>query len=478
MKENVNNSMTIKSKTKRWDKAHIETVIRLSIPAILAEISSVAMQYIDSAMVGSLGAKGTASIGLVSTSTWLISGLCMGAATGFSVQVAQLIGAGKEKEAQGVLRQSLLVCLMVSVILATAGCYISGFLPKWLGGASEIQKQASRYFFVYCCFLPAMQFRYLAGSMLQCSGNMRVPGILNASMCGLDVILNLLLIFPSRELTVFHSIHILLPGANLGVTGAALGSALSEVTVAVIMMWAVCMHSDKMRIIGKGINGKGSWRPRKRCMKAAVGIALPITFEHTVMCGAQVASTYIIAPLGTASVAANSLAVTAESFCYMPGYGIASAATTLVGQGIGAGDKERARCYARVSVGLGIALMSGASILMYLFAPEIFAMLTPDPTVRSLGTTVLRIEAFAEPLYGASIVVAGALRGAGDTLVPSILNLVSMWGVRISLSCILAPRFGLVGVWIAMCAELCVRGVLFLIRLFREKWLLTEIYKK
>ena len=100
-----------------------------------------------------------------------------------------------------------------------------------------------------------------------------------------------------------------------------------------------------------------------------------------------------------------------------------------------------------------------------------FRMLTPDPEVRALGAQVLRIEAFAEPLFAVSIVAAGALRGAGDTLVPSILNLVSMWGVRITLATLLAPRMGLAGVWLAMCLELCARGILFLIRLLRGRWL-------
>ena len=156
---------------------------------------------------------------------------------------------------------------------------------------------------------------------------------------------------------------------------------------------------------------------------------------------------------------------------YMPGYGISAAATTLVGQGIGAGKLQLAKNYARLSVMLGAAVMTFTGGLMFLGAPLMFSVLTPDLAIRELGTTVLRIEVFAEPLYAVSIVTAGALRGAGDTLVPSILNLASMWGIRITSAAFLAPRIGLVGVWIAMCGELCVRGILFLIRLMRGKWL-------
>ena len=172
-----------------------------------------------------------------------------------------------------------------------------------------------------------------------------------------------------------------------------------------------------------------------------------------------------------ASIAANSLAVTAESLCYMPGYGIGSAATTLVGQSIGAGRRDLAKSYAWLSVFLGVGLMTVTGVLMFLFSPYVFQMLTPDPGVQALGVQVLRIEAFAEPLYAASIVAAGALRGAGDTRIPSILNLVSMWGIRITAASLLAPVTGLFGVWLAMCGELCVRGILFLVRLWRGKWL-------
>ena len=105
--------------------------------------------------------------------------------------------------------------------------------------------------------------------------------------------------------------------------------------------------------------------------------------------------------------------------------------------------------------------MAASGALMYLLAPQMIGVLSADAQIRALGTQILRIEAFAEPLYAASIVASGVFRGAGDTVVPSVLSLVSMWGVRIPLAAFLAPRFGLPGVWCAMCVELCVRGLLF-----------------
>ena len=193
--------------------------------------------------------------------------------------------------------------------------------------------------------------------------------------------------------------------------------------------------------------------------------------ERVIMCGAQIMSTVIIAPLGTIAIAANSFAITVESLCYMPGHGVSNAATTLVGQSIGAGRRDLTWRFAHISVLMGIAVMTVMGVVMYVTAPVMMGIMTPDGAVQELGAKILRIEAFAEPMYAASIVVYGVFVGVGDTLVPSIMNLGSIWAVRLTLAALLAPKFGLQGVWIAMCVELCFRGIIFLIRLYRKKWL-------
>ena len=398
-------------------------------------------------MVGNLGAGASAAIGVVSTSTWLLNGLCSAVATGFSVQAAQKIGARQERDARHVLKHALVFALCFSGILMAAAIGISGPLPIWLGAGTDIQKNASIYFFIYACSLPAFQLQSLAGSMLQCSGNMRTPAILDAAMCGLDVVFNLLFI------------------QFFGVPGAALGTALATIVICIAKLWAVCVSSPILNI-----RRKEPCPFRKAILSHMVRIGLPMGFEHIAICGAMILSTRIIAPLGTAAMAANSIAVTAESICYMPGYGIANAATTLVGQSIGAGRKTLAKSFSNLSTLLGCLIMTGAGILMYFACPLIFRMLTPDMQVQQLATDVLRIELFAEPLFAASIVASGALRGAGDSLVPCLLNLASIWGVRLTLSVLLVGQFGLSGVWVAMCAELCVRGILLVYRQQRFRW--------
>lgn len=446
----------------------LKLTAQLSIPSIVAQLSSIVMQYIDASMVGSLGADASASIGLVSTTTWLFGGLCMAATAGFSVQVAHRIGANDFTEARAVLRQGLVAIGLFGLTLALIGVSISGFLPGWLGGDEVIRRDASLYFFIYALFLPVLQMNFLAGSMLRCSGNMHMPSLAGVLMCVLDVIFNFFLIFPSRDIRL-GSFTLFMPGAGLGVEGAALGTVLAETIAAGLLLWFLLTRSPQLRLTKE----HGRFRPTAATLRKALHIGLPMGIEHAVICGAQIMTTVIVAPLGIFAIAANSFAITAESLCYMPGYGIADAATTLVGQSMGAGRRDLTRRFAYITVFMGMLIMGVMGVIMYVAAPQIIGVMTPVDEIRELGVMALRIEAFAEPMFAAAIVAYGVFVGAASTLTPCLMNFFSIWAVRLSLAALLAPTLGLKGVWIAMCVELCFRGVIFLIRLFRGKWLKT-----
>lgn len=439
-------------------------VAGLSFPAMLAQLSSIIMQYIDASMVGSLGADASASIGLVSTTIWLFGGLCSAAAAGFAVQVAHLVGAKRNDDARSVLRQALTSCMIFGLVLCAIGCAIAGPLPVWLGGHDAITDEASTYFLIFALCLPMLEVSILAGAMLRCSGNIKVPAMLNVMMCVLDVIFNFLFIFPTREYA-----GVTIPGLGWGVAGAALGTAVAETLTAAAMMYYLYFRSSEIALKGTS----GSYRPEKPILRKALKIGAPLAVQHSLMCSAQIAITRIVAPLGSVSIAANSFAITAESLCYMPGYGISEAATTLVGQSIGAKRKRLTHSFANITVVTGMVIMAAMGLLMYMGAPLVMSMMSPVGEIVSLGTRVLRIEAWAEPLFAAAIVCNGVFIGAGDTTVPSIMNLVSMWAVRLTLAVLLVSSMGLVGVWLAMCIELCFRGTIFLIRLFFFNWAKT-----
>ncbi len=459
MKDNL--LLRLRNGEKLNTRQQVIMILQLSLPAIFAQLSSIVMQYIDASMVGQLGAEQSASIGLMSSTTWLFNGVCNAAITGFSVQVAQCIGAGKNKDARSVMKQGFLIALGVSVLLCISGALISGKLPAWLGGNDDICADATRYFLIYALALPFAQLNNISAAMLQASGNMKTPSVLFVVMCVLDVVFNFFLIFPTRQLfgvTVF--------GADLGVAGASLGTALSHIVSAVIMTLILLCRSDILHI-----RKKEKLHMSMRTLKKAAKIGIPVGIEQTIMCGAYICGTRIVAPLGTVAIAANSFAITAESLCYMPGYGIGNAATTLIGQSIGAKRHDLTRRLGWLTTGLGMLVMGFAAVLMFIFAPFMIGIMTPDQSVVELGAQVLRIAAFVEPFYAASIVANGVFRGAGNTLVPSCLNFVSMWAVRLPLAAILSVQYGLKGYWLAMCIELFVRGVLFLLRLKSKKWM-------
>lgn len=441
----------------------------MSMPAILAQFSSILMQFIDSAMVGNLGVNAAASVGLMTTCIWLFGGFCSAAGAGFYVQAAHLIGAKDFSGARKVLRYGISSLLVFSCSIALIGIALSQHLPVWLGGDEAIRQDAGLYFMIVMAGLPAIQFEFFGAGMLQSSGNMKVPSMLSLLMCLLDVCFNFLLIYPTREISVL-GLGFTMPGAGMGVKGAALGTVLAEICTVSTMLYYILFRSRELSIF-RNREEHCSFKPTWVCLHNAMTISLPMAFQNIVLRGAHVMSTLIVAPLGNIAIAANSFAITAESFCYMPGYGISDAATSLVGQSIGAKRQNLARGFARITVGMGMIVMTFLAILMYIFAPQFIGIMSNDAEVVSLGAKMLRIECFAETLFAASIVGYGVCVGAGDTLTPSTINLTSMWVFRIIPAFFLTRIMGLEGFWICMCVELNIRGLLFIWRLRGNRWL-------
>lgn len=434
----------------RRDKLHL--VLLLSMPAMLGQLSTIVMQYIDTMMVGQLGANATASIGLVSTTCWLFGGLTSSIGAGFGVLVAQHIGARDYDAARNVLRQSLMVCMSLGLLVSLFCFSIHARLPLWLGGDPEVAALSSRYFLIWSLTVPVMQLLFLSNGMLRSSGNMKVPMLLGVLMCLLDVFFNFLFI------------------PLWGVAGAAFATTLAAILTTACSFTYLITRSPELRLLGdRNATPAGEVRLDVPVVRRSLRIGLPMAVEHVVFCGAQIACTIIVAPLGSVAIAANTIAIVVESLCYMPGYGIGDAATTLIGQSYGARRSDLIRVFSILTVGLGMGVMALLGLVMYLTAPDLMRLMTPDLMVQAEGIVILRIEAFAEPVYAASIVAYFVFLGLGDMLVPCVMNLASIWLVRIPLAAVLARTMGLRGVWLAMCIELTVRGIIFLLRLRLKK---------
>lgn len=429
----------------------LNLIVGLSIPSMLAQISTVMMFFIDASMVGHLGAEASASIGLIESTTWLVGSLLSAAATGFSVQVAHFIGANDFVKARQVFRHALICGLAFSVFLSLIGVGIHSHLPYWLGGGADIASASSGYFLIYSLVLPFVYLYHTSEMMLKSAGNMHTPSVMAVLVCICDVIFNYIFIYICK----------------LGVVGAAMGTALAYICISLPNLYLSACKNRMLNLRQDHV--RFHWV--KEYVQRACKISIPIAIQNILMSGAQIVSTMIVAPLGNIAIAAHSFAITAESLCYMPGYGIGDAATTLVGQTHGAGRIDLCKNFAYMTVGLGMLVMALMGVVMYVFAPEMIGVLSPVEAIRQLGTTCLRIEAFAEPFFAASIVTYCVCVGAGDTFKPAAINLGTMWLVRLTLAYGLSKSYGLEGVWIAMATELTFRGVLFLIRLFRGSWM-------
>nr|WP_288182693.1 MATE family efflux transporter [uncultured Prevotella sp.] len=429
----------------------LNLIVGLSIPSMLAQISTVMMFFIDASMVGHLGAEASASIGLIESTTWLVGSLLSAAATGFSVQVAHFIGANDFVKARQVFRHALICGLAFSVFLSLIGVGIHSHLPYWLGGGAEIASASSGYFLIYSLVLPFVYLYHTSEMMLKSAGNMHTPSVMAVLVCICDVIFNYIFIYICK----------------FGVVGAAMGTALAYICISLPNLYLSACKNRMLNLRQDHV--RFHWV--KEYVQRACKISIPIAIQNILMSGAQIVSTMIVAPLGNIAIAAHSFAITAESLCYMPGYGIGDAATTLVGQTHGAGRIDLCKNFAYMTVGLGMLVMALMGVIMYVFAPEMIGVLSPVEAIRQLGTTCLRIEAFAEPFFAASIVTYCVCVGAGDTFKPAAINLGTMWLVRLTLAYGLSKSYGLEGVWIAMATELTFRGVLFLIRLFRGSWM-------
>lgn len=448
------------------DREKLHLIIQLSIPSILSQLSSILMFYIDASMVGSLGAKASAAIGLIESTTWLFGGIANAAIMGFSVQAAHFIGANDMRKTRQVFRLGLMTLAAMAFVLTTLCVCIAEPLPYWLGGGEDIAPLATSYFLIYCSSLPIYMIGMMASAMLKSSGNMKVPSMMSIAMCVLDVVFNFIAIFPSRDIDVF-GMNIHMPGLGMGLPGAALGTAVAFLVTGAILIWIAARHAPVISLKGE----KWIWRPCGDFMRSALRISSPMALQYVLMSGAQIVSTMIVAPLGNFAIAANTFAITAESLCYMPGYGIGEAATTLIGQSIGANRRDLTKRFAYMTIALGMAIMALMGGVMYVFAPEMIGIMTPVTEIRILGIGALRIEAFAEPMFAAAIVGNCICIGAGDTKVPSVMNFGSMWLIRLSLAAYLAPKYGLAGVWFAMATELVFRGFIFLVRIYHGKWM-------
>lgn len=446
-----------------------KTILLLAWPTIAEQILQIMVSYVDTAMVGSLGAQATASIAINNSFINLVNGLMNAAALGFGVQMARRLGEGRPEKARQVIRQALMVMLMGGLGLTLAIQLLAHRVPVWLGGSPAILEHAAAYLrIVMSASLMTMSVIF-CGTMLRFAGDTKTPLLYNILTNLLNVVGNFLLIFQPRTVHIMgYSFHVW--GAGMGVEGAALATAAATAFSGLMLLHALFSKSFPLRV-----SLKGEYSLDHDILHYAWHLGAPAAYERLILSSGQILMTRLVAGLGTASLAAYHLANTAESISYMPGYGLAVAATTLVAQSLGAEKPLLAWQYAKRCTQYGVGSMAFAGLMMFLFSRQLMMIFTPDPQVIALGAVGLKIMAFSEPFFALAIVISGVLRGAGDTKRPFYYTSMGMWGVRVGTVILLCYvlKIGVYGAWVGMILDLMVRGLLCLRRYLSGQWIET-----
>lgn len=448
--------MTEETRRRRMRKL-LPVVFSLAWPTMVEETMQTAVQYIDTAMVGRLGTDATAAVGSTATVNWLIGTTIYAFGIGFLAYISQALGAGETERAKRASAQSALMVLLTGLVFTVLTTCLSPFVPGWMQVEPRLRPLASRYFLIiYLPMLPRAA-SVIFGTVLRAAGDSKTPMRVGLCVNLMNVALNFLLIYESRTVSVLGC-SVTLWGAGLGVSGAALASALSFTFGGIAITSALYRH--------KTISPRGcSLRPDRSVLRPFFRVALPNMAQRFTTSLGYVVFASMINALGDISTAAHTVANTVESAFYIPGYGMQAAAATLTGNAIGMRDRQRQKDLSVLIIVLEVVMMLVTGSLLFAFAPQMVRMFSKDPKVIALGSTVLRMVACSEPIYGISIVVEGMLQGAGKTRAPFVFNVLGMWGIRI-FGTFLFTHFwggGLVSAWGCMIAHNILLCLLFLL---------------
>lgn len=446
------------------DREMASIILTLAWPTMLEQLMQTAVQYIDTAMVGSLGTAATAAVGATSTINWLISSTLSALSIGFLSFISRSFGSQNEEHARRIAAQAVVTALTVGIFLTVVVTSLSGQIPALMQVDPDIRELASKYFFVlYLALLPRTA-TIMFGTVLRAAGDTKTPMKIGLFVNMINVILNTLLIYPTQRIRIFSSTF-LLPGAGLGVIGAAMASAIAFAFGGIcttVILWKHPRISPR----------KQSFRPDPDILKPCLKVAFPSVLQMFFTSLGHVCFASMINSLGAVSSAAHTIANTVESAFYIPGYGMQTAAATLAGNAYGAKDKSRLDRLAAIFIPIELTLMLLSSSLLFLFSPTLIRIFSDSPEVIQLGTTVLRMVAFSEPLYGFSIIVEGMMQGVGRTKRSFVYNVTGMWLIRNAgtLICTQFLGLGLISAWTCMILHNTLVFLLFLRTYLRGSW--------
>lgn len=426
----------------------LKTLIILAVPTIIEEILATLLQYVDTAMVGHLGEQATASVNVTTTVTWLVSSVPSAIGVGILALIAKALGQKDEELIRTLSKQALLLVVIFGVITGGISMLLAPYIPRWMGAEEAIWRDASAYFFIISLPMVFRTAGSVLGAAIRATKDTKTPLYISILTNGMNVLLNYLLIYT----------------AGMGVVGAAVASAVSYTCFGTLMFAAY----------RKNIYLRWAWRTFKidgARLKECAKVSLPVLGTSMASCMGYVVFASLVSGMGTTIFAAHSIAVTAETIFYIPGYGLRTATSTLVGISLGEGDREKFHMVSRVSVAVTMVMMVVNGFILYFAAYPLMCLLTNSVRAAQIGAEMLRLVAFSEPFFGLMIVLEGIFYGLGRTRYAFFVETFSMWGIRILSTAIVVLVFhlSLRVVWYCMIADNVSKAVLFAIPMLAGK---------
>lgn len=453
---------------KKFDYGMLPVILALAWPTMLEQLMQTAVQYIDTAMVGTLGTQATAAVGATGTVNWLVGSTISALSVGFLAYISQALGAGDRERARRASGQAVLATVTVGLIFTFLLTGLSGRVPVWMRVDGAIRGMASRYFLILYTPMLFRSASIIFGMVLRAAGDTKTPMRAGLAVNLINIVLNYFLIYPSRAVSVFGA-SVPVFGAGWGIEGAAAASSVAY-TFGGIMITRMLWRHETVSPRGQ------SFLPDYRVLKPCLRVALPNMLQRFATSFGYVAFATMINSIGETATAAHTIANTVESAFYIPGWGMQTAAATLSGNALGAHDDKRLDSLARTFLPLEVGLMIVSGGMLFLFAPKLMLLFSKDPQVLALGTTVLRMVAVSEPFYGVPIVIEGLMQGLGNTVAPFFYNIIGMWGARIvgTYICTQVLGYGLVSAWGCMIAHNMLLFVLFALHYRSGRWKRTH----
>lgn len=427
---------------RRVNKEIFRTIISLSIPTILEEVLRTLLQYVDTAMVGRLGEQATAAVSVTTTITWLVNSISFAASVAVLAMTSKAVGSGDEKRVKKISQQALFLTVIFGVVTGGLSVLLAPYIPAWMGAEEAVRRPASIYFTIVSLPMLFRSATIILGASIRGTKDTRTPMLISFGSNLLNMGLNYLLIYK----------------AGLGVTGAAIASAISYTLSGILIFTA---YRRKEMLYWKWRD----FRIEKDLLRECADISVPVLLTNLTSCFGYVVFAGLVSGMGTTIFAAHSIAVTAETIFYIPGYGLRTAVSAMVGISLGENNGEKLGTVSRLSISLTVGMMFLSGVALYFVSYPLMCLFTPVEKVASLGASMLKLVAFSEPFFGLMVVLEGIFYGMGRTRYAFFVEAGSMWGIRILFTflCVKVWHSDLRAVWYCMIADNVCKALLLTI---------------